>query len=110
MDIEQFFPSISRVRVCEIFRSLGYNSRLSNFLAHLLTLDEALPQGAPTSPAISSIILKAFDESVERFCAANNLIYSRYADDIAISSRELEIGELVKSNIEDFLKQHGFSP
>lgn len=48
VDIEHFFPSITTLRVKEIFGSLGYSRRLSNFLAHLLTLNGSLPQGAPS--------------------------------------------------------------
>jgi RNA-directed DNA polymerase len=42
-------------------------------------------QGAPTSPVIANAILFEFDQATSEFCTANNLVYSRYADDISIS-------------------------
>ncbi|MFT6833996.1 MAG: RNA-directed DNA polymerase [Francisellaceae bacterium] len=47
-----------------------------------------LPQGAPTSPAISNIIFTDIDEELQTFSEKNNLTYTRYADDICFSSHD----------------------
>ncbi len=47
-----------------------------------------LPQGAPTSPAISNIIFSDIDEVLQGFSEKNNLTYTRYADDICFSSHD----------------------
>jgi RNA-directed DNA polymerase len=47
-----------------------------------------LPQGAPTSPAISNIIFIDIDEILQNFSEKNNLTYTRYADDICFSSHD----------------------
>lgn len=51
----------------------------------LCTYKSCLPQGAPTSPAISNVILYDFDQKMNEFCGHQSLWYSRYADDITIS-------------------------
>ena len=85
MDIKDFFPSINIQSVESIFRGLGYSSLISNLISKLCCLDKSLPQGAPTSPYISNIILFNFDKSVEDFCKIHSIRYTRYADDLSFS-------------------------
>ncbi len=47
-----------------------------------------LPQGAPTSPAISNLIFNDLDEIFQKFSENNNLTYTRYADDLCFSSHD----------------------
>lgn len=42
--------------------------------------------GAPTSPLISNVIMYDFDSMLAKFCIESGLVYTRYADDITISS------------------------
>ena len=46
----------------------------------------ALPQGAPTSPTISNIIMKDFDNAVGQWCEENKISYTRYCDDLTFSA------------------------
>jgi hypothetical protein len=50
-----------------------------------MTVMGQLPQGAPTSTAVGEIILYPLDCRIVGLCAKMNLVYTRYADDIAIS-------------------------
>lgn len=50
-------------------------------------LDGGLPQGTPLSPALTNLIMVPFDFEFTRFCTSNSLVYTRYADDILVSSR-----------------------
>ena len=43
--------------------------------------------GAPSSPVLSNFIMYRFDEMLNQFCEKHQCIYSRYADDITISSK-----------------------
>ncbi|MFK7796987.1 MAG: retron St85 family RNA-directed DNA polymerase [Aureispira sp.] len=86
IDIEDFFSSISFQLVEDIFLKVGYSELISNLLAKLCCLDQKLPQGAPTSPAISNIVLYSFDQSIASFCKKNDVRYTRYADDLTFSS------------------------
>jgi len=48
---------------------------------------EILPMGFPLSPVISNIVFRKIDILIEKFCAGNNITYTRYADDLLFSSR-----------------------
>lgn len=85
LDIKNFFPSIQMSDVERIFRSLGYSSNLSNLFAKLCCLNCQLSQGAPTSPCISNIFMKSFDDAIGEFCKGKDLRFSRYADDLTFS-------------------------
>ncbi|EGQ9186045.1 RNA-directed DNA polymerase [Vibrio parahaemolyticus] len=44
-----------------------------------------VPQGAPTSPMLSNLVLYKLDEKLSHFAQSRGGIYSRYADDLFIS-------------------------
>lgn len=44
------------------------------------------PQGTPTSPMLSNLAMKDFDRCVTSIAQGNDLVYSRYADDLYLSS------------------------
>jgi len=89
IDLQNFFPSIKINRVIPIFQKLGYPDNVSYSLASLVTYKRSLPQGAPSSPAISNIIAKRLDLRIGELCNQLNLNYTRYADDIAISGENI---------------------
>lgn len=90
LDIEDFFPSISSIKVRDLFISLGYLSSIAAALARLMTLNNSLPQGAPTSPYVANLIAGGLDKKIEDYCRGRGLIYSRYADDLVLSGDKLE--------------------
>lgn len=60
-----------------------------------------VPQGAPTSGAITNALALALDNRLEQLAASENLVYSRYADDITFSSsgsfsRPSAVGKVAK--------------
>lgn len=91
IDLEKFFPSISKNRVIAMFYRLGYPSEVAFYLASICCLDECLPQGAPTSPTISNIIAIRLDNRIFAFAKKFELKYTRYADDLAISGDKLPV-------------------
>ena len=88
VDIKQFFPSISADKIKIVFGSLGYSEEVSTMLAELCCLDERLPQGAPTSPALANMVLRELDEELSLLAAQYGRKYTRYADDLTFSSQE----------------------
>ncbi len=91
VDIKDFFPSIHQRRILGFFKSLGYTKKVSFYLSSLCCLNSSLPQGSPTSPILSNIITKHLDKRLNGYCEKKNLIYTRYADDITISSISEEL-------------------
>jgi len=95
LDLKDFFTSIRVNRVYLFFHSLGYSRPLSRLLTHLCTLDGSLPQGAPTSPALSNLINVQLDKRLGGFALKHNLRYTRYADDITFSG-DLHAGRIIR--------------
>lgn len=86
LDILQFFDSIGYTQVKDsAFPPEIYAEPLRVLLAMLCYRDDALPQGAPSSPAITNILLYPFDEAVGSWCREKNIAYTRYCDDMTFS-------------------------
>ncbi|MDD1794336.1 reverse transcriptase family protein [Enterovibrio sp. ZSDZ42] len=85
MDMKDFFPSIPINWVINLFSQLGYPNNISYYLARICCFDNALPQGASTSPALSNILLRNLDSRLYKLSKSYNLNYTRYADDMAFS-------------------------
>lgn len=102
LDIEGFFDNILYSQVKDIvFYEGKYAEPIRTLLTMLCYYRESLPQGAPTSPAITNIIMYAFDENVGAFCNTRNISYTRYCDDMTFSGDfdEREIIGFVKDEL-----------
>jgi len=105
-DLSDFFEHIRYARVLGVFRWLGYDSAVARTLALLCThrpethgrrtpgLGEyerprrhAVP-GAPTSPALSNLVLHRLDRRLEGLAQRFKGTYTRYADDLTFSGDE----------------------
>ena len=106
LDIVGFFDNITYSRVKDI---VFCEERFSEPIRVLLTLlcyyKESLPQGAPTSPAITNIIMYDFDEKVGAYCKERQIAYTRYCDDMTFSGC-FEEGEII-AFVRDELKKLG---
>lgn len=88
IDLESFFGSIGFARVYGMLTKPPFNFRrpIAAAIAKACTLDDILPQGAPSSPIVSNLICSRLDSELSRLAAAHRCIYTRYADDITLSS------------------------
>lgn len=89
IDLKDFFPSIKIDWVIQIFKELGYEHTVAFYMASICCCEDQLPQGAPTSPAISNIAVRHLDRRLYRLAKKFTLNYSRYADDIAFSGNKI---------------------
>ncbi len=85
MDIEGFFPSTDADRVTRYFRSIGWGHQPARLLTRLCTHEGGLPQGAPTSPALSNLVNYRLDARLAGLARRLRADYTRYADDITFS-------------------------
>jgi len=86
LDIEDFFGSVRDVDVAQVFEGIGCNSTVALWMAKLTTIDGKLVQGFNTSPVLSNMVFKGTDNLLESLCHKYHSEYTRYADDITISS------------------------
>lgn len=86
LDIRHFFANINYSMVKKYAFPAEKFSEANRILLSLLCVHrDMLPQGAPTSPAISNLIMKDFDDAVGKWCKQRRIIYTRYCDDMTFS-------------------------
>ncbi len=105
VDVKDFFPTVTWRRVKGLYRKAGYPEQVATLLALLATEapreavqfrgktlyvasgERALPQGAPTSPAITNAICLRMDRRLSGLARVFGFRYTRYADDLTFSWR-----------------------
>lgn len=113
-DISGFFPSTSVERVFNTWHELfGFSQEVSQCLTQLTTRQGELPQGAITSSFLANLVFWQDEPTLQAKFAAQGLVYSRYVDDIAVSSKafltDQEKSEVVRQ-IYGMLLKHGYQP
>lgn len=101
LDFKDFFPSITAKALSYKF---SVDLKISNIEIEIINrivcrydpLSDTLRLsiGSPSSPYISNYFLFDFDEKIFQFCNKNQITYTRYADDLALSTnspRNLDI-------------------
>ena len=86
MDITDFFGSIRFEQVYgAVFNTRRFPRQVGAMLTALCCHKDALPQGAPTSPALSNLVMKRFDDHMGQWCQKRGITYTRYCDDMVFS-------------------------
>lgn len=96
LDLVDFFPSVHYRRVLGLFEGLGYATEVAAALAGVCTWRPkladgtvawpgVLPQGAPTSPAITNLVCRRLDARLSALAKKMGGTYTRYADDLTFS-------------------------
>lgn len=87
MDIKDFFGSIYFEQIyCTAFNTRYYPKQIGLILTELCCKNGFLPQGAPTSPTLSNIVMRNFDDNIGYWCEKHGISYTRYCDDMTFSS------------------------
>jgi hypothetical protein len=55
---------------------------------HVALAQRSVPQGAPTSPALTNLLCRRLDARLSGMAAHFGFVYSRYADDLVFSSAD----------------------
>jgi RNA-directed DNA polymerase len=86
LDLRNYFGTITRRRVLGMLQALGLEAEVALAICSICVTRNQLPQGAPTSPILSNMVAYRLDRDLMRFAKAHRLRYTRYADDISLSS------------------------
>ena len=82
LDIKDFFENISFLNIYNSCFPIEY---FPKSVGMILTYDNHLTQGSPTSAYISNLVMKEFDEELGNWCNLRNISYTRYSDDMTFS-------------------------
>ena len=90
IDIKDFFPSITNgLLFSALSNTYPFGLLPPSYLERMVRImcyNGSTPQGAPTSPIASNIVMCEFDIEITKYAQENGLTYTRYADDLLISS------------------------
>lgn len=108
LDFENFFPSLSAQALKNLLLKIGrYTDEEIYFACQLLCKKAkngnlSLSIGAPSSPFMSNALMNEFDSELADYCIEQKIVYTRYADDIALSTstpRKLDEAHLFVSSL-----------
>ena len=125
IDLEDFFPSITRKRIYGrlVAAPYSFDEKVANLIAALSTnVYSRLPQGSPSSPVLANIVAAELDADLAKLCGSLGCRYTRYADDITISNPRGELSPqlarypnargtgqvVVGDRLVDVIERHGF--
>ncbi len=115
-DFSNFFGSTTKEFVmkqlsmiypyCLLFENPNCEKLLDDVL-ELCFLNGGLPQGTPMSPFITNVIMVPIDHAINKYCNEHHprLVYTRYADDMQISSKFSFMFTSVVKDISNILEQ-----
>lgn len=88
-DLKDYFHQFNQGRVIGFFRSFyKFNNEVIGTIVAICCYKNILPQGAPTSPILTNILTYNLDRKLVDLCKKNKYIYTRYVDDITISTNK----------------------
>ena len=123
IDLSDFFGSIHYGRIKGFLvndKYFGISESGARIIARLATCHQKLPQGSPLSPILASLIGNTLDIRLVKLAKKYKLTYTRYADDITLSSNidfrknfvdwdEIKSIWAVSPNLEKTINKSGFS-
>lgn len=92
LDIKDFFPSCSKrfvhYQLGRLFPLCFLKDNIIKLMTEQCFLNDALPQGAVSSPLLSNLVMIPIDFAMRKISDEfhQRFVYTRYADDILISS------------------------
>ena len=126
-DITNFFDSVTEKQVYSVFRRCGYPALLSFEMARICTAHKTrapvnwgklsphtryetipgysnnrlgtLPQGTPTSPMLANLVCFKMDSRIESIATEYLCDYTRYADDMTLSTDQ----ELTRKQVSEII-------
>ncbi|CAD0360106.1 hypothetical protein CFBP498_44120 [Xanthomonas hortorum pv. vitians] len=102
-DLSDFFGTINFGRVRGFLinnRNFQLHPDVATLIAQIACHKDMLPQGAPTSPVISNLIGNILDVRLSKVARAHGCAYTRYADDITISTSQTEFPNAIATQVD----------
>jgi len=86
-DLEDFFHQIKSSQIHQFLSRpmFSFDERTKEILINLVTLDDRLPMGAPSSPSLSNLCLLDLDKHISQYCRWAGITYTRFVDNFTFS-------------------------
>jgi len=94
-DIEDFFGSTTRAMVSKALINCNLDKDAVKDICDICMLNNALPQGAPTSPLLSNLAFLDLDKRLSGLAKKFKATYSRYADDMCFSGNDPQLNAIL---------------
>jgi hypothetical protein len=113
-DFKNFFPSIYEENIKDILCTILINESFKSreYINQIIYYKDRLQYGFPTSPIISNLIMNNFDKSLEKIIKEKfdkyNIQYTRYSDDITISSKYKIDKQVILKIVIDLISSYPF--
>jgi len=135
VDIKDYFPSIDKQKARVALLNAGYPTALIRKILKYCFLNDVLPQGAPTSPAIANVVGRIIDkrmlgltkkwrlharpvrrgrrstavtDTLKNMSRIEPIVYTRYADDLVFTS-DYPLLHHIRYPVTYILQQCGFT-
>jgi RNA-directed DNA polymerase len=112
LDFKDFFPSLTDCALRHRLQMDANYSELETFILIQLLFRKPrtettyrLSIGAPSSPFLSNYLMVEFDRMITDYCKSKSLAYTRYADDIAISTGRPGILDKAKEFVDEAIQK-----
>jgi retron-type reverse transcriptase len=91
LDLRNCFPNTNNIKVYKAFvDKLGCSPEIASLLTKFTTYHRRVPQGAPTSPSVTNLVLLDLHSKVNEIVKKACLNFTFYIDDIIISGPNVE--------------------
>lgn len=93
LDFANFFPSFSVADIRRFLETrnvdldLGLSEADMQFVSAIATRNGSLTIGSPSSPVVTNVMMYDFDNTISDLTMRNELVYTRYADDLFVSAK-----------------------
>ena len=116
LDLKNFFdnctPEFIERQLRKLYPfALFTDQEYQSFITHIVAvgcLDNGLPQGTPLSPTLTNLLMVEFDKWMTEYAYANALRYTRYADDLIISSKYSFRFDPIVSDIIEYMEENDY--
>lgn len=105
LDLLDFFGTINFGRVRGFLinnRNFKLHPDVATLIAQLACHEDRLPQGSPASPVLSNLIGNILDIRLSKMARAHGCAYSRYADDITLSTSQPDFPTAIAHQVDTF--------
>jgi len=98
LDFKDAFNQVKAEQVVKFLFEYLKNKGVAKLITLLVTYKGEVPQGVASSPYLFNIACRQLDEAILQQAKTHNLVYTRYGDDICLSS-------VKEVNLRDFTEQ-----